>query len=109
MVSFFDIFFVVEGELGVYFGGDLFGNVFEDFCVKIDCQFIVGVSYLCFVVVILFFGSGDSVVDEVVIGCQVGGFQQQRGVGGGVFWMVVVDGFDVFVVGDYCGELFDVV
>ena len=109
MASLLDTFLAVEGEPGVHLGGDPSGNAFEDLRAKIDRQLIAGVSHLRFAAATLFFGPGDSVVDEAAIGRQAGGLQQQRGVGGGVFRMVVADGFDVSAVGDHRGELLDAV
>ena len=109
MARLLDALLPVEGEPGVHLGGDPARNAFEDLRAKIDRQLIAGVSHLRFTAASLLFRPGDGVVNESAIGRQAGGLQQQGGVSGGIFRMIVANGFDVAAVGDHGGELLDAV
>ncbi len=96
----------IEGETGIHFGGDAARNDLQHFQTDVDCQLVARVDDLLCLVLALGFGPLDGVFDQRCVLGDLGGFQNQRGVGGGIDGLIAFDRFDIAGVGNNSGQGF---
>jgi hypothetical protein len=90
----------VEGEAGVDLGRDLAGNNVEDLLAELDEEVVEGGVNLVLNVVAVLLAPGDGSINELLVLGLLGGRENQRGVGGGILGLVLVDGGKVTRVAD---------
>ena len=107
LAGFGDRGFGVKAQAGIDLGGDAAGDDFEDLLAEGDADFIEGFAHHLFgggrrAADLAGFAQGG--VDQVLVGRNLGGRQDQGGVGGGVPGGELLDRIDVTGVGDHNGH-----
>lgn len=101
--------FLVKREAGVHFGGDASRYAFKNFRTDIDRQLVAGLGDLLLLRLPALFAIGKGVINQMTKVRKTGRLEQQRGVGGRVFRLVVTNRLDVAAVCNHGGKLFDAV
>lgn len=82
----------VEGEASIDLGRNLAGDDLENLLAELDEEAVESIVDLGIDAATLLLGEGNGVVDELGVLGLLGGGQDQRGVGGGILRLVLVDG-----------------
>lgn len=82
----------IKGQLGVNLGGDTAGDDVENLLAELDEEAVEGVVDLLVNGATLLLAVGDGDVNQLGVLGFLGGGEDERGVGGGILGLVLVDG-----------------